>query len=180
MKAPRTRRPLGAEPREESSVFEGSALRRQWSERTAGFTELGSALDALLAFREEHRHSHLSDVDRLWVEARLEERVAVLRFSALSFEDIRYRTLTGEAIADVVARYENDAKSEDAHVLERLAGEFRQRYKPPIMPTADFMRLETFLSERLMKRRSLGWFDEPIAALRARRGATVLKDGWPG
>jgi hypothetical protein len=30
----------------------------------------------------------------------------------------------------------------------------------------------------MMKRRSLGWFDESIGSLRLRRGATVI-NGWP-
>jgi len=179
MKTPRIRRPLGAEPRLEPSVFGDHALRSEWSGRIDGLTDLCDALSALLAFREERSHTHLTDVDGLWIEARLEEKVAVLRFVELSFDEIRYRTLTGEVIAEVCARYEAAAETDNPRAIESLARGFRSRYKPPVMPTADFMRTEIILSERLMKRRSLGWFDDPIAVLRTQRGAIVLEDGWP-
>jgi methane monooxygenase component A gamma chain len=179
MKTPRIRRPLGAQPRLEPSVFGNGALRGEWTARIDRLTTLDDALSQLLEFRENLRRNHLSDVDGLWIEARLEEKVAVLRFVELSFEEIRYRALTGELIADVRARYETAAETNDPGIIENLARDFRSRYKPPIMPTTDFMRTEIALSERLMKRRSLGWFNDPIAVLRSQRGATVLKDGWP-
>jgi hypothetical protein len=41
------------------------------------------------------------------------------------------------------------------------------------------MRLEVVLSEALMKKRSLNWFEPSLTDLRARRSAKVLKEGWP-
>jgi len=57
----------------------------------------------------------------------------------------------------------------DVAGLEALAEELRRRFKPPIMPSSPYLRLEVVLSEALMKKRSLNWFDPSIAELRARR-----------
>jgi methane monooxygenase component A gamma chain len=177
MRKPKTRRPLGAEWRTDASPFGNTALRDEWVARIRGYVSLGDAMAALIALRDEKATS-VADMDALWIEARLEERVAVLRFDELSYQELRTETLTGERIVEVQARYEAAAKTADPIELERLAAEFRRKFKPPIMPTSPFMQTEIVLSEQLMKRRSLRWFDPTIADLRNRRGATVVKEGW--
>lgn len=174
----RTRRPLGAERRTEESPFGDREARRGWQERIAAFDKLDDALAALIEWRERHVMSSLRDQNALWIEARLEERVAVLRFQEKSNDAIRTTTLTGEPIASVQLRFRQAAETADAIELEKLAAEFRLRYKPPVMPSSPFLRVETALSELLMKRRSLNWFEPSIEELRARRGATVIKEGW--
>lgn len=179
MRKPKERKQPGAERRIEPSPFGDGNLRRTWADRIDSYDSLKLALPELLAVREERAKRHLTDVDWLWIEARIEERVAVLRFKDLTYEQIRTLTLTMEPIDEVQRRYEEAAQGDDGAEIEALAADFRRRYKPPVMLTSPFMKTEVVLSERLMKRRSLNWFSPTIDELRARRGVTVFKEGWP-
>jgi len=174
----RARRAAGAERRTEASPFGDRELRLEWASRIAALQRLDDAVAALIDWREKQAHHHLTDKDGLWIGARLEDRVAVLRFAELSNDYIRTTTLTGEPIRDVTDGFARRAAGVDAGGLESLATELRRRYRPPIMPSSPYMRIEVLLSELLMKRRSLNWFGPSIDELRARRGARVLKEGW--
>lgn len=175
----RIRRPAGAERRTEASPFGNRELRLEWASRTAALQRLDDAVIALIDWREKQAQQHLTDKDALWIGARLEDRVAVLRFEERTPQFLRTTTLTGEPICDVVESFERRAAAASTEELETLAADLRRLYKPPIMPTTPYMRLEATLSELLMKRRSLNWFEPSIAELRVRRGARVLKEGWP-
>jgi methane monooxygenase component A gamma chain len=178
MSATRVRRRAGAERRTVPSPFGNREMRLEWASRIAALTRLDDAVATLIDWRERESHNHLTDKDALWIGARLEDRVAVLRFEERSNESIRTVTLTGERIADVRERFECRAENADVSGLEALAAELRRLFKPPIMPSSPYMRLEVMLAEALMKKRSLNWFEPSIAELRARRGARVLKEGW--
>lgn len=179
MSRERARRPVGAERRTDPSPFGKQELRNEWSTRIDGFTNLAEALSALVSWRNHQSQEFLTDQDSLWIEARLEERVALLRFEEKTNEDIRTITLTGEKITSVQSRFLEAAEIADAAELENLAAEFRRCYKPPVMPSSPFLRTEVILSEQLMKRRSLNWFTSSITDLRTRRGVKIFKDGWP-
>lgn len=179
MSATRIRRRAGAERRTGPSPFGDHERRLEWASRIASLSRLDDAVAALIDWRERDSHNHLSDKDELWIAARLEDRVAILRFEERSNEAIRTFTLTGEPIEDVRESFEQRAAEADSAGLEALAAELRRLFKPPIMPSSPYMRLEVVLSEALMKKRSLNWFEPSIAELRARRGARVLKEGWP-
>jgi len=163
----------GAEVRLEPSPYGDQELRARWAETADQLTTLDEAVAALASWRERHRG--FDGQDSLWVEARLEERVAVLRFESMTDTEIRTRTLTGEDVEVVCAEFLARAElvGADHLEIERVNEEFRHRYKPPIMPTNDFMRTETMLAELLMRRRSLNWFDRPLSELRAQRGVVV-------
>ena len=178
MSRERVRR-AGAERRIEASPFGSAGRRAEWSQRIAGFTGLKQALAELLAWRNEHAAEPGTDQDGLWIEARLEEQVAMLRFAEKSNEEIRSRTLTGESIADVQTRFAQASKKATAGELETLASEFRRVFKPPVMPSSPYLRTEMILCEQLMKLRSLNWFEPSIKDLRVRRGVVVVKEGWP-
>ena len=64
-----------------------------------------------------------------------------------------------------------------ATMLEAVVREFRQRYKPPVMPSSPFMRAETELAEVLMKVRELDWYGRSVEELRDSRGVIVHKRG---
>ena len=179
MKATRVRRRPGAERRMEASPFGDRERRLEWASRIAALSGLDDAVAALVDWREKESHNHLTDKDALWIGARLEDRVAVLRFEERSNDSIRTVTLTGEPIKDVRESFERRAATADVAELEALAAELRRLFKPPIMPSSPYMRLEVVLSQALMKKRSLNWFEPSIAELRARRGARILKEGWP-
>jgi methane monooxygenase component A gamma chain len=177
MSRDRKRRPAGAARQTEFPPFGDQDLRREWAARALAVVRLGEAVTLLQDWRERRQARAVVEHDELWIEARLEERVALLRFEERSHADIRSRTLTDESIEEVRATFEARAASADVIELEKLAAEFRQRYKPPIMPTGSYLPIEVLLSELLMKRRSLGWFEPSLQELRARRGVVVLKEG---
>jgi len=173
MNAPANTQPL------EPPAYGNQDLRREWRSRAASFERLQDAVAALVSWRQERDLDVLTSSDGLWIEARLEERVAVLRFEELENARIREFTLTGERIEEVEQAFARRAREANAVELEGLAAEFRRRYKPPLMPSSPFLRTETQLSELLMKARSRNWFEPTIAELRRRRGALVRKEGLP-
>lgn len=169
----------GADFRIEESKFGNQQLRREWQARVDGLKLLHDAIHALREFRASNRGDGLTDVDGLWIEALLEEKTAVLRFDAMSNEQVRTRTLGGsgkdaqQVCDDFLARAE---ATSDYFELERINEEFRFTYKPPLMPTNHFMKTEMLLAERLMRIRSLDWYDKSIATLRSDRGVVVHRD----
>ncbi|MGX9789944.1 methane monooxygenase [Mycobacterium sp. MMS18-G62] len=169
---------VGAAPRTDYPPFGNQTSRKEWSDRLAGVTTLSTALGLLLDWRREHDRDALEEADVLWIEARIEDRVAVLRFAELSGEFLETTTLVGEPIAHVCDTVVAEARTAvDVAALESIVTAFRRRYKPPVMPTVPFLRTETELAELLIQRRSKGWYDEPLADLRRRRAAVLVTEG---
>jgi methane monooxygenase component A gamma chain len=167
----------GAMPRTEYPPYGDQTLRQKWTDRLAEIQTLRAAVDLLLDWRRENLRDVLDGLDALWIEARIEDRVAVLRFTELTPEAIDTTTLTDEPISGVTERALADAgDTADVVTLEAVVAAFRRRYKPPVMPTVPFMRTETALAELLIQRRSKGWFDEPLDELRRRRDAALVTD----
>lgn len=169
----------GADFRIEESKFGNKELRREWQQKVDGIKLLHDAIHALHEFRASNRGDGLTDVDGLWIEALLEEKTAVLRFEAMSNHQVRTRTLGGsgkdaQEVCD--AFLAQAAATSDYFELERINEEFRFTYKPPIMPTNHFMKTEVLLAEKLMRTRSLDWFDKSISTLRSERGVVVHRD----
>lgn len=164
---------LGAEFRLDPSPYGNTELRSEWAARADALSSLDEAVSALMAWREDH-WGH-EDQDSLWIEARLEERAAVLRMESLTDDDFRSRTLTGEDAHEVCSRTAEAARvaGSDYKELERINAEFRSRYKPPIMPTNLFMPAEKDLSEKLMTSRTVDWYGKSLGELREERGVVV-------
>jgi methane monooxygenase component A gamma chain len=165
----------GATPRTEYPPFGNQTSRAEWTDRLVQTAALADALSLLIEWRASRAGNALEEADFLWIESRIEDRVAVLRFAELSTGFIETTTLTGEPIAAVTETALTDARAaDDATAIEAIVGSFRRRYKPPIMPTVPFMRTEIELAELLITRRNLGWYDEPLEELRRRRAAVVV------
>jgi methane monooxygenase component A gamma chain len=168
----------GATPRTDYPPFGNQASRAEWTERLAQVTSLRTALDLLIDWRAGREGNALEEADFLWIEARIEDRVVVLRFAELSGEYIETTTLTGEPIAQICDGALAKANAAvDGAALEAIVSAFRREYKPPVMPTVPFMRTETELTELLIQRRSKGWYDEPLVELRRRRAAVLVNEG---
>ena len=168
----------GAVPRTEYPPFGDQTLRQEWTERLKQVSTLDVALGLMLDWRRGRDGNPLEEADFLWVEARIEDRVAVLRFAELPWEHLDSTTLTGTPIAEACDAALADAKSAtDIAALEAVVTGFRRDYKPPVMPTVPFMRTENELAELLIQRRSKGWYDEPLVELRRRRAAVLLSEG---
>lgn len=170
-----SRAAAGAAPRTEYPPFGNQSSRSEWTERLCGVTSLDTALGLLIDWRGSREGNALEEADYLWIEARIEDRVAVLRFAELSGEFIETTALTGEPIAQICDAAIAEANAAvDVASLEAVVSAFRREYKPPVMPTVPFMRAETELTEVLIQRRSKGWYDEPLEELRRRRAAVVV------
>jgi|GEM_PF-3051883 len=170
----------GAEFRLEPSPYGNKEVRAAWEGRIqAGTQSLGDAVALLLAWREDHAADTIADQDDLWIEAQIEHRVAVLRFDEMTSDQIRSETLTDEKVADVCRAAVRDAddNADDPDTLEEIVARFRNRYKPPIMPSSPFMRTETELAEILMKAREKNWYGQTLEELRAGRDVIVHKAG---
>jgi methane monooxygenase component A gamma chain len=167
--------PAGATPRTEYPAFGNQTSRAEWTDRLAQTAALAEALSLLIEWRASRAGNPLEEADFLWIESRIEDRVAVLRFAELSTEFIETTTLTGEPIASVTEAALTDARTApDSTAIEAVVAAFRRRYKPPVMPTVPFMRTEVELAELLITQRNKGWYDEPLDELRRRRAAVVL------
>jgi len=171
----------GADFRLDPSPYGEGAKRAEWETRIAGYSSLAEAVPVLLEWRDDRKDAAVTDVDDLWIEARLEEKVAVLRFEEMTNDQIRNETLTDEKVLEVIERAleeaDEAAQAADKARLEELVRNFRKRYQPPIMPSSPFMRAETELAERLMKVRDVDWYAESIDELREARGVVVHKKG---
>ena len=182
MAVSRTRAPEkeGADFRLEPSPYGNKEKRAAWEARIAeGTKSLREGVAMLLEWRAEHNDDAVTDQDDLWIEAKLEARVAVARFDEMTNDQVRNETLTDEKVADVCQAALRDAEdnADDPNKLEEIVAAFRNRYKPPIMPSSPFMRTETELAEIMMKARELDWYGETLEELRDSRGVVVLKAG---
>jgi methane monooxygenase component A gamma chain len=170
----------GAEFRLDPSPYGNKEKRAAWEARIeAGTKSLGDGVTMLLEWRSDHADDTIADQDDLWIEAQLESRVAVLRFDEMTNDQVRNETLTDEKVADVrqAALTEAEDNKDDPEKLEEIVAGFRNRYKPPIMPSSPFMRTETELAEILMKARELDWYGHTLDELRENRGVVVHKAG---
>lgn len=153
--------------------------RESWVSKIGQLNTLDKAATALRQFRLDHttpfRTSYALDNDYLWIEAKLEEKVAVLKAKTFSEVDFRTKTAFGEdakAVQDAVVAKMNAAA--DKWEAERIHISFRQAYKPPILPVNNFLDVERVIGTRLMELRNLNYYDTPLEDLRKQRGVTQL------
>lgn len=154
-------------------------VRDGWLNRIGQFNTLEKAAKALKEFRLEHttpfRKSYELDNDYLWIEARLEDNLAVLKARAFSDDDFRNKTAFGECaktvLEETVARM---TAATDKFEAERIHISFRQNYKPPVMPVNYFLDAERILGTKLMELRNLNYYDAPLEELRKLRGVTPI------
>jgi len=153
--------------------------RESWVAKIGQLTTLAKAAEALKQFRLDHttpfRTSYALDNDYLWIEAKLEEKVAVLKARTFSEADFRTKTAFGEdakAVQDAVVAKMN--ATSDKWEAERIHIGFRQAYKPPIMPVNNFLDVERIIGTRLMELRNLNYYDTSLEDLRKQRGVTQL------
>lgn len=153
--------------------------RDSWVNKIGQLNTLEKAAAALKQFRLDHttpfRNTYELDNDYLWIEAKLEEKVAVLKARAFNDEDFRHKTAFGECaktiLADVVAKM---SACNDKWEAERIHIGFRQANKPPIMPVNYFLDGERIIGTKLMELRNLNYYDTSLADLRKQRGVKVL------
>lgn len=165
--------PEGAAWRTEPSPYGDTELRNKWAEHADRLADLDEAVKMLVKWRADHWG--FLDQDNLWIENRIEKRVAVLKMASVSDDEFRNRTLLGEDAATVCADYlkRATAAGSDFKEIERVNEEFRKKYKPPIMSTNLFMPTERKIAELLQKNRMIDFNAMSEAELRKERGVVV-------
>lgn len=153
--------------------------RDEWSNKIGSLNDLKKAVDMLIQFRLDHttplRKTYELDNDYLWIEAKLEEKVAVLKIHAFSDNDFIHKTATGEdakSVCDAWIKKMNAAS--DKMAAERIHIEFRQRYKTPVMPVNYFFDADRQLGSRLMELRNIDQYTLSLADFRKQRGVRVV------
>ncbi|VTZ27609.1 putative BmoZ (butane monooxygenase component A gamma chain) like protein [Methylocella tundrae] len=171
--------------RDEDRSLYDNEIRRSWRDRIAALNNLDEAVAILTEIRTQHvgpeRKTFDLEYDSLWIEAEAEGRVASLKSEKFHDAELLDKCVCGTAVADVYRdlRGRVDAAGEDQFALERLAAEFRRKFKPPVMPVNAWLELDSYLSKRLLETRAKV---ADIAAInveewRAKRGFRVLVEG---
>jgi methane monooxygenase component A gamma chain len=157
-----------------------NATRDEWTTKIGALNSLDKAARFLIDFRRQYttplRSSYALELDHLWIECKIEERVAVLKEQAFkNDQDLLNKCATGEDAATASAAVQAKmAACADKWEAEKIHINFRIDFKPPIMPTNYFMDADRVLGSRLMELRDLNYYDMPLAELRKKRGVKVL------
>lgn len=156
--------------------------RPEWLEKIAELKSVKDATAFIQDFRKKHtspfRTSYALDVDYLFIEAKIEERLAVLKASTLSATDLVSKATTGEAAQAVADAWIAKIDAEkDKFAAEKILITFRQLYKPPVLPVNVFFKVDAYLGSRLMELRNTDYYADSLEELRKKRGVKVLSLG---
>jgi methane monooxygenase component A gamma chain len=154
-------------------------VRDAWTQKIAGLKKLAEGAAFLSDFRKTYlspfRTDYSLDLDALWIECKIEEKVAVLKAAEFNDEQLLNNNTCGtksQIVADAVL-----AKMEactDKYEAERIHIHFRQANKPPIMTTNVFMDTDRILGTKLMELRNTDYYALSLADLRKARGVNVI------
>jgi methane monooxygenase component A gamma chain len=156
--------------------------------RDAWLTKIGemSTVDAATKFIQNFRKAYSSpirtsyelDLDYLFIEARIEERLAVLKANAFSDADLLGKASTGEDAQKVAETWVAKMNAEtNKYRAEVILMQFRQMYKPPVLPVNTFFKVDAALGSRLMELRNANYYSTSLEDLRKERGVKVLHLG---
>ncbi len=154
-------------------------LRDEWLAKIGALDSVETATAFIQDFRKNHtspfRTSYGLELDYLFIEAKIEERLSVLKANKLNDAGLLNQTTTGEdaaAVADIWKRRMDAETSKFG--AEKILIQFRQLYKPPVMPVNHFLKVDSYLGSRLMELRNTNYYETPLAELRKQRGVKVL------
>jgi methane monooxygenase component A gamma chain len=150
--------------------------RAEWLPKIQGYDSLEKLTDALVDWRLNSRPPKERSGNYRWVEAKMEEHLAKLKAEKMASGDLLTKTTRGEALDPVRDSYIKSAnESDDIIQLEKVVDEFRENYRPPIMPVHDYLQIERELCEVLLRYRGERWWDMDVEELRKYRGAKMVK-----
>jgi uncharacterized protein (TIGR02118 family) len=160
-----------------SKLEEEKQLRQDWQARIAQMHSLTELTDLLVDFRKNSRPPKYTGGDFRWIEAKIEERLAKLKGEQWEPAEMMTKTTRGESLVGTKEKYlEQIGSTTDFKELERIVDDFREHYRPPIMPVDEFLTIERELCEVLTKVRGERWWEMSQEELRAYRGAVVIKE----
>lgn len=156
-----------------------NATRSEWEAKIAKLTTVEQATKFIQEFRMNNnspwRKSYALDVDYQFIERKIEEKLSQLKVAQLKPADLVTKATTGEDAATVSATWIAKIKAaKTKYEAERIHAEFRQLYKPPVLPVNVFLRTDAALGTVLMELRNTNYYATPLEGLRKERGIKVL------
>lgn len=154
-------------------------IRTEWINKIAGLKSLAEGHAFLKEFRAKHVSVFKTDfsleLDWLWIELKIEEKVAVLKQAEFNDTQLLNACTCGsdaqkvadEALAAMAA-------CEDMYEAERIHINFRLACKPPVMPVNVFLDTDRQLGTKLMELRNTDYYALPLEELRKVRGVRVV------
>jgi methane monooxygenase component A gamma chain len=157
-------------------------LRDEWLAKIGALDSVETATSFIQDFRKNHtsplRTSYQLELDYLFIEAKIEEQLSVLKVNKFSDADLLNKTTTGEDAAKVADTWKKKMDGEtNKFKAENVLIQFRQLYKPPVMPVNHFLKVDAYLGSRLMELRNTNYYATPLEELRKERGVKVLHLG---
>lgn len=157
-------------------------LRDDWQAKIGALDTVEAATTFIQNFRKDHtsplRTNYGLELDYLFIEAKIEERLSVLKANKFSDTDLLNKTTTGEDAAQVAETWKRQMDAEsNKYKAEQILIRFRQLYKPPVMPVNFFLRVDAYLGSRLMELRNTNYYATPLEELRKERGVKVIQLG---
>jgi len=157
-------------------------VRAEWLEKIAALESVKDASAFIQNFRKKYttplRTSYELDVDYLFIEAKIEERLSILKVSAFSNDELFSKATTGESAQAVAESWMKKMDAEKCKfAAEKVLIEFRQLYKPPVLQVNVFLKVDAYLGSRLMELRNTNYYDDSLEELRKQRGVKVLALG---
>jgi len=157
-------------------------VRDEWLDKINQLKSVKEATQFLQDFRMKYttpwRDSYDLELDYNFIEAKAEERLSTLKVEeSKSGDDLLTKCTTGENAEQVAEDYwiSKMDKADDKWKAEKIMAEFRQKYRPPVMPVNFFLETETKLGSRLMELRSENYYDTTLDELRKKRGVKVIR-----
>jgi methane monooxygenase component A gamma chain len=154
-------------------------VRDEWLAKIGTLGSVETATAFIQDFRKNHtspfRTTYDLELDYLFIEAKIEERLSVLKASKFSDASLLNKTTTGEDAATVGDIWKRRMDAETSKFkAEKILIQFRQLYKPPVMPVNYFLKVDTYLGSRLMELRNTDYYATSLEDLRKERGVKVL------
>ncbi|CAN2534120.1 Methane+monooxygenase+component+A+gamma+chain [Methylocapsa aurea] len=156
-----------------------NSTRTEWEGKIAKLNSVEQATKFIQDFRlansSPFRKNYDLDVDYQYIERKIEERLSVIKTEKLSVAELITKATTGEDAAAVEAAWVAKIKAaKTKYEAERIHIEFRQLYKPPVLPVNVFLRADAALGTVLMELRNTDYYATPLEGLRKERGVKVL------
>ncbi|MDD2722578.1 MAG: methane monooxygenase [Methylovulum sp.] len=153
--------------------------RTEWVNKIAGLKTLAQGHAFLKDFRAKYVSVFKTDfsleLDWLWIELKIEEKVAVLKQAEFNDHQL-LNVCTCGTDAQKVANESLAAMAacEDMYEAERIHINFRLACKPPVMPVNFFLDTDRQLGTKLMELRNTDYYALPLEELRKVRGVRVV------
>ncbi len=159
-----------------------NSTRAEWEGKIAKLTSVEAATKFIQDFRlantSPFRKSYDLDVDYQYIERKIEEKLSQLKVTQFKAADLVTKATTGEDAVAVEQAWLGKMKgAKSKYEAERIHVEFRQLYKPPVLPVNVFLRTDAALGTILMELRNTDYYATPLEGLRKERGVKVLHLG---